>query len=152
MKMSCKRMSRVLFHMPRQELLDMAERIRRKYSVCLVKPVEKILVMANVEERLKGTKFHLGEILASEALVQVEGTLGRAVFMGSDYEKTLAAAVIDGTFNANLMEIDGMEEVLLRCESDYELELRREEAVLKKSRVEFQTMNKAEEYVKKTSV
>ena len=152
MKMSRKRMSRVLFHMPRQELLDMAERIRGKYAVYLVKPVEKILVMANVEERLKGTKFHLGEILAAEALVQVKGAKGRAVFMGSDFEKTLAAAVIDGSFNAGLTETGWMEEVLLRCEMDYEAELRREETVLEKSRVDFQAMNKAEEYVKKTSI
>ncbi|MDR1245786.1 MAG: phosphonate C-P lyase system protein PhnG [Clostridiales Family XIII bacterium] len=136
-----KRMSKILFHMPKQSLLCIADEIKGRYPVRLVKDIERILIMANIEEGLRSTKFHLGEVLATEALVEMNGYRGSAVFMGDDEEKTLAAAIIDCGFNAGIEELALIEERLITLEAEYEKRMRAQAALIERSKVDFSRMS-----------
>ncbi|MDR1194804.1 MAG: phosphonate C-P lyase system protein PhnG [Peptococcaceae bacterium] len=139
-----KRLSRALYHLPRQTLLDLAAGIQAHYPVRLTRDPIKILIMTNVHERLRMTKFHLGEALASEAMVEMNGYRGCAVFLGDDLEKTLAAAVVDCARNAGIAEWDGIEETLRRGEREHQRAMAAEAALIGRSKVDFNKMDRGE--------
>jgi phosphonate C-P lyase system protein PhnG len=147
-----KRFSRALYHMPRQALLDLAASLQARYPVRLVKEPGKILIMTSIREPLRRTNFHLGEALASEASVELNGYNGCAVFMGDDLEKTLAAAVVDCARNAQIPEWAEIEAALLRREQQRQQEIAAETALLRHSKVDFRPMDRREADAEKTRV
>lgn len=60
------------------------------------------LVMLPMADTVKGTSFHLGEVLMSEAHIQALGYHGYAMRRGRDLEAVMAAAVIDVAWQADL--------------------------------------------------
>ena len=52
-----------------------------------------------MRESVQQSLFYLGEVLASECMVTVNGIKGASVMAGDDFNKCLHAAVIDGFLN-----------------------------------------------------
>ena len=53
------------------------------------------LIMTPCRDTAGGEAFHLGEVLASEAKIEVDGVTGYGVCLGRDNEQSLAIAVLD---------------------------------------------------------
>ncbi|MBI1282689.1 MAG: phosphonate C-P lyase system protein PhnG [Anaerolineaceae bacterium] len=62
------------------------------------------LVMLPYTDTSTGTRFHLGEVLVSEAHVRIAGgTEGYAVCVGRDVQQALAVALFDAALSANIL-------------------------------------------------
>ncbi len=82
-----------------KEVGEIAEKIKRNHEIQILKQPQKTLVMVKVRESVKKSLFYLGEVLATECMVTVNGTKGASVLAGDDFEKCICAAVIDGYLN-----------------------------------------------------
>lgn len=62
------------------------------------------LVMVPMRDSVKGSEFHLGEVLVAEAHIQLKqlNSIGYGMIVGRDLEQAMAMAVIDAAFNANI--------------------------------------------------
>jgi alpha-D-ribose 1-methylphosphonate 5-triphosphate synthase subunit PhnG len=61
------------------------------------------LVMLPYTDTVKGSRFHLGEVLAAESRVRIgTGTEGYAACLGRDLEQSLAIALIDAALQAGI--------------------------------------------------
>ncbi len=60
------------------------------------------LVMLPATDTAKGSHFHLGEVLVSEARVRLAGTEGYTACLGRDLEQSLAIAILDAALRADL--------------------------------------------------
>ncbi len=122
------------------EVEALAETIRRKYEIEMIKPPKKTLVMVKVRESVKRSLFYLGELLACECMVSVAGTHGVSVTAGDDFRKAIAAAIIDGAVTANLDEAPQLLAQLRLLREKQERERARMNGELLKSKVNFKVM------------
>lgn len=109
--MTKRELSAILAKASKKEVTELAGQINGACEIKILKEPQKTLVMVKVRESVKNSLFYLGEVLATECMVTVEGIRGMSVIAGDDFEKALAAAVIDGYINlrgeaedANIMD------------------------------------------------
>lgn len=77
-------------------VVELAERfVADGASVTVLAGPEVGVVALQVREPVVRERFHLGEVLVTQAEVDVDGTRGWAMRMGTDRVATLAAAVLD---------------------------------------------------------
>jgi len=138
--MDKKTLSAVLAQSPREEVIALANDAAGGRSVILVKPAEKTLVMLKVREPVKQSLFFLGEIIATECLVEVDGKRGACVLMGDDVEKARAMAVIDASHTAEFPQWPGVEERINELQADVQRRRGQEAAVHRKTQVRFSIM------------
>lgn len=137
--MSKRKLSAILAGASKDELVVIADQIKADNNVKILKAPQKTLVMVKVRESVKNSLFYLGEVLATECMVTVDRAKGVSVIAGDDFEKAIAAAIIDGYLNG-----EGEKENVLR--QIYELEKKQQksrEAInrqLRKSKVNFNLM------------
>ena len=75
------------------------------------------LVMIKARETAKNSLYYMGELLVTEAKVQVEGHIGLGIIAGDEPEAALELAIIDAAFNAGLEELAAWEPKLLEEEA-----------------------------------
>lgn len=93
--MEKKRLSKIMAKADRDFVIDLAEGIKSKHEVVIIKSPEKGLAMIKMREPVKESLFYIGEVIVSEALVSVDGVNGMAVTMDDDFDKVLAMAIVD---------------------------------------------------------
>lgn len=93
--MEKRRISKILARAGKEEVKRLAGEIKEKYSPVIVKSPEKSLAMIRMREPVQESLFYLGEVIVSEAIVDLDGAKGVAVIMGDDFDKVLDMAVID---------------------------------------------------------
>lgn len=98
--MTKRELSAILAKASREEVTHLAEQIQEGCEIMMLKEPQKTLVMVKARESVKNSLFYLGEVLATECMVTVDGVRGMSVIAGDDFEKTAAAAVIDGYINS----------------------------------------------------
>ena len=91
-----------------------------------------------MREPVKESLFYLGEVMITEAVVELEGKKGIAVMMGDAYERVLDMAVIDAAINADVFT--HMEELLVLEKEQREQE-EKENAMFMKTKVDFHSMD-----------
>lgn len=135
--MEKKRLFRIMAKADREFAIGIANQIKEKEEITIVKEPEKVLTMIKMREPVKQSLFYLGEVIVTEAAVAVSGANGVAVLMGDDYEKTSSMAIIDAAFNSGVWQDETpfleMEEQLLAQEE-------KENALFQKTMVDFKTM------------
>ena len=107
--MEKKRLFQILSRAQRNDVIRLGERIQQQYPVTIVKKPEKSLTMIRMREPVKNSLFYLGEAIITEAVVSLGDTVGTAVTMGDDFEKTLHMAIIDAA-SLNVYARQGMGE------------------------------------------
>lgn len=136
--MEKKRLFKIMSKADRDIIISIAEDIKKKKEIVVVKSPEKVLTMIKMREPVKESLFYLGEVIVTEATVSIDGVNGTAVAMGDDYEKTLGMAIIDAAFNCNLFE---NEEQFLALEKEQTIKDEKENAMFKKTMVNFHSMD-----------
>ena len=135
--MEKKRLFRIMAKADREFAIGIANQIKEKEEITIVKEPEKVLTMIKMREPVKQSLFYVGEVIVTEAAVAVGGANGVAVLMGDDYEKTSSMAIIDAAFNSGVWQDETpfleMEEQLLAQEE-------KENALFQKTMVDFKTM------------
>lgn len=102
--MEVSRLSKILGKCPKETIESLAKPIMEKYSVTVIRRPSKTLVMVRMQETVAKAQFYLGEMLACEALVEIEGKKGFALMAGDDTQKVLCAAVLDAVCKTDLPE------------------------------------------------
>ena len=60
------------------------------------------LVMLPMRDTVRGTDFHLGEVLVAEAHIRAAGAEGYGMAIGRDLERAMAMAVLDAAATAGV--------------------------------------------------
>lgn len=136
--MKKRRLFKIMSKADRTVILNLADEIKEKHEVVIVKKPEKALTMIKMREPVKESLFYLGEVIVTETTVAIDGINGTAVTMGDDFEKTLAMAVIDAAYNGNFFE---KEELLLAMEKEQICREEKENAMFMKTMVNFNSMD-----------
>lgn len=135
-----KRISRILARADREKVKEFADEIRSECSPVIVKAPEKSLTMIRMREPVKESIFYIGEVIISEAAVDIDGTRGIAALMGDDFDKVLDMAVIDAACSKGIFRRYGE---LERLEKEQQLRIDRENAMFMKTMVNFHSMDSA---------
>lgn len=136
--MEKKRLFRILSRAERSDVIRLGQELQQQYSVTIVKKPEKSLTMIRMREPVKKSLFYLGEAIITEAVVTLEGTVGTAVTMGDDFEKTLYMAVIDAAENRGVFAHN---DLLLEWEQAQQRRIAQENAMFQKTKVDFHSMD-----------
>jgi alpha-D-ribose 1-methylphosphonate 5-triphosphate synthase subunit PhnG len=134
------RMSKIMVRTDSDTLCSLAQWVEEKHPVTVLKEPAKTPVMLPMREPVRGTPFYIGELLATEAMVEVEGARGIGICMGDDFGKALSMAIIDATYNAGLDECLWLTERLETMESQQLFALRQEAALHRATKVSFDTL------------
>jgi len=133
-----KRLTRILARADRKIIAALSADIQRTHSPVIVKEPGKTLVMIEMREPVRQSLFYLGEVIACEATVEIDGVKGVAVLMGDDTEKTLDMAIIDAAVNKGVFP--GMA-TLFALEKEQNDRVMRENAMHLKTMVNFDSMD-----------
>lgn len=90
----------LLGHARPDELIALADRITAGGGCQVTVQPEVGTVLLQVREPVAGERFHLTEVLVTQAEVAVHGAEGWAMRVGDDRLATLAAAICDGAAEA----------------------------------------------------
>ena len=136
--MEKKRLTKILAKADRNTVITLAAEIQNSYSPVVIKEPSKTLTMIKMREPIKQSLFYIGEVIVTEATVEIDGAKGFAVLMGDDYEKALAVAIIDAAVNKGVF---GGMDTLLALEKEQEDFIMRENAMHLKTMVNFESMD-----------
>lgn len=137
--MTKRELSAILAAATAQEVAEIAAPIKKNCDIKILKEPQKTLVMVKVRESVQQSLFYLGEVLASECMVTVNGTKGASVMAGDDFNKCLHAAVIDGFLNgeADPSAVTDAVAALQQRQQEAREDLNRQ---LRQSKVQFNVM------------
>lgn len=138
--MDKKRLFKILAKSSRDKVIALGSFITDRYDVTTVKKPAKTLVMLKMRESTAGSAFFLGELLACEAMVEIDNKRGMALTAGDDFEKVFAMALVDAAMNAKIAEADSIKDSLLEMEKRVIEDENKEFGRNMKSKVEFRIM------------
>ena len=98
--------------------------------------------MMKMRETSKNSLFYIGELLVTEAKVQIEGRIGIGIIAGDDPEAAFDLAIIDAAFNAGLEESSRWEQLLAAEESRIAGRQALEAERIDRTRVSFESMDR----------
>ncbi|MDR2258280.1 MAG: phosphonate C-P lyase system protein PhnG [Treponema sp.] len=110
----------------------------------ILKGPEKTMVLLQVREPVRRSRFYLGELLAAHCVVEMGGVRGAAVMMGDDLEKAKAAAVLDAAHSGGFPGFALVEGELLALEEARKAEMANEAAEIRKTKVSFRSLEDKE--------
>lgn len=142
--MDKKRLFRIMANMSSKKLNQMSNKVRENGEVLIIKEPSKTLTMIKMREPVKNSLFYIGEVMVTEAIVEMNGIKGMAVTMGDDFEKTLDMAIIDCGFNNGFAVTAMIKEELIRQEKKQTVKIEKENAMHLKTMVNFNTMSGGE--------
>ena len=136
--MEKRRISKILARAGKEEVKALADEIKAQYAPVIVKAPEKSLAMIRMREPVQDSLFYLGEVIVSEAIVDLDGAKGVAVIMCDDFDKVLDMAVIDAACNKGVFQ---RYELLEQLEQEQTGRLEREHALFLQTLVNFHSMD-----------
>ena len=139
--MNRKRRCKVLIDGNSKIAEQLAAVIKSNYKINVLDVPNNGLVMLKMRENAKQSLFYIGEVAVIEARVEVQGSIGLGVLIGSDSQLAYNLAVIDAAYNANLPEILSWREILLAEEGLIEKKIKSKTASILKTKVNFETMD-----------
>lgn len=140
-KVDRKRRTKILINGDRALSKNFAEKIKKLADIEVLSEPESCLIMIKNRETAKNSLFYIGEVVAIECRVSVNGYLGIGITLLDDYDLAYDLAVIDGAYKGNLAITVELEKLLLKEERILrEKEIKEEEKILK-TKVDFSTMD-----------
>lgn len=118
----------------------LADEIICKYECREIVSPQQGLTMIKMRESAKNSLFYLGEVLVTEAKVEIHHQIGIGLVVGIEEELAKNLAVIDAAYKANLPETADWEHALLEEEIHIRKEMARKQAELMETKVNFETM------------
>src|SRR5690606_33385511 len=118
----------------------LADSIAEKYECREVTAPEQGMIMVKMRESAKNSLFYMGEVLITEAKVEVSGKIGTGLLVGMDEQRARDLAVIDAAYKAQLPEAAEWESLLLAEEQQIIRAKAQQQAELFETKVSFETM------------
>lgn len=98
------------------------------------------LTMIKMRESAKNSLFYIGEVLITEAKVEINNCIGIGIVVGMEDELAKHLAIIDAAYKAELPETIIWHTHLIEAEKRITKELVKKQAELFKTKVNFETM------------
>lgn len=98
------------------------------------------LTMIKMRESAKNSLFYIGEVLITEAKVEIDNCIGIGIVVGMKDELAKHLAIIDAAYKADLPETARWESKLIEAEQLIKKEQAKKQAELFKTKVSFETM------------
>ncbi|NPV91846.1 MAG: phosphonate C-P lyase system protein PhnG [Firmicutes bacterium] len=118
----------------------LTEKIAARHPVKVLKPPETSLVMMRARDSVEDSEFYLGEVLITEAVVEINGVLGYGIALEDEPERALCHAVIKAALAADLPEREEIQEVVDQQRRQAESASDRKEGMVAGTRVRFAIM------------
>ncbi len=84
------------------DLAPVVDQIQKKAEIRILQNPTQQTLMVPVGDPVSNTDFYCGEVLTTSAVVQVEGHNGWAMVLDNKPDLTLAIAILDGAWAADL--------------------------------------------------
>lgn len=139
--MEVTRLSKILGNCTKETIESLAQPILQRYTVNVIRKPAKTLVMVRMRETVAKAAFYLGELLACEALVELDGQKGFALMAGDDTQKVFCAAVLDAVCKTELPEKEAVVQALEAEEKAIAAKKAQEIKTHAASRVQFHTLD-----------
>jgi len=139
--MNRKRRCKVLINGHSKIAGQLADVIKSHYEIKVLDAPNNGLVMVKMRENAQQSLFYIGEVAVVEARVEVQGSIGLGLVVGSDSQLAHNLAIIDASYNASLPEVLVWEKILLEEEILIEKEMESKTASILKTKVNFETMD-----------
>lgn len=107
------------------------------YQVKVIQEPETCLVMMPARDSARQNAFFLGEVLVTEAVVEIDGHRGYGLAMEDRPEQALTYAIIDAALNGNLPEAEQINQLLGEAREEINKRLEREKRMIASTRVNF---------------
>ena len=120
---------------------DFAERIMKRYACNEISTPQYGSTMMKMRETAKNSLFYIGEVLITEAKVEINREIGIGIVIGMKDDLAKNLAIIDAAYKANLPETKEWEEELFKVEETIHKEKIQKQAEILKTKVNFETMD-----------
>ncbi|WP_085992319.1 phosphonate C-P lyase system protein PhnG [Oceanobacillus senegalensis] len=120
---------------------DFADEIIRYYPCQELVAPRYGLTMIKMRETAKNSLFYVGEVLITEAKVEIHEQIGTGIVVGMNETLAKQLAIIDAAYQANLPETKKWEGRLLDAEQSIIQEKAQKQAELFETKVNFETMD-----------
>ena len=119
----------------------LADEIELNHKITTIEEPNSGLIMVKMRETAQKHLFYLGELLVTEAKVQVNQSIGLGIVQGNNDELAYYLAVIDAAYNADLPQTASWAAVLEDAQQSV-LQAETEEALrILKTKVDFETVD-----------
>lgn len=134
------RITRILTGCRAEVLREWVRVIEEMHRVNRVRQPQRTLVMAKARDSATSQPFFLGELLATECTVDVDGSIGFGLVLGDRSERAYDMAVIDAAFNGRLPELDDIIPGMIDEERKIDEREKKEFSYVERTKVDFETM------------
>ena len=124
---------------------SLSAEIARTHRILEIEAPDRGLVMVKMREAARHGLFYLGDLLVTEARVQVEGAVGIGIIAGDEEEAAFSLAVIDAACNGEFPETSAWDDLLIAEERRLESEVLAADRRVLETKVDFQTMDQEPE-------
>lgn len=118
-----------------------AKSIAENYAYQEIIAPQHGLTMVKMRESAKNSLFYMGEVLVTEAKIEIQNSIGIGIVIGMEKKLAHHLAMIDAAYKANLPETTQWETALLEEEKNIKINLAKKQAKLFETKVDFQTMD-----------
>lgn len=138
--MKRRRRTEILIKGSSEIVKNIFEEIQNNYEIKTIEEPDSALVMIKIRESSKNSLFYMGEVLVTEARVQIDDTFGIGIVRGDRCEFAYWLAAIDAAYNLNLKETENWDRILIEEEKRIRNKEYLEETKILKTKVDFETM------------
>lgn len=118
----------------------LAETITAAYECREITAPKYGMTMIKMRETAKNSLFYMGEVLVTEAKVEIGNRIGIGIVAGMEVELAKHLAIIDAAYKADLPETILWEPQLITAGDEIRKEKARRQAELIGTKVNFETM------------
>ena len=136
------RRTRILIEGSPELRIELSRRVAERRSIAVVDEPRGGLSMIKMRETAKNGLFFIGELLVTEAKVQIEGRIGIGIIAGDEPDAARHLAIVDAAYNAGLAETGEWESLLVEEEARIEGRERAEAARVARTKVAFESMDR----------
>lgn len=138
--MERERLNYLLQNANEERLFALVERIVDSREVNILASPSQQTIMLPVKDPMAGTIFYGGEILVTQALVDVDGVKGWSMIMDKKPELALAVAICDACFEAGI-EAEFISEMAEAADERLSTEIEEESVKVASTKVSFDLMS-----------
>ncbi|WP_010648701.1 phosphonate C-P lyase system protein PhnG [Oceanobacillus massiliensis] len=120
---------------------NLAEEIMNRYECQEIIAPHYGLTMIKMRETAKNALFYIGEVLITEAKVEINRCIGIGIVTGMQDDLAKHLAIIDAAYKANLPETSEWDSLLKEAERQIKRKKAKEQGELFETKVNFETMD-----------
>lgn len=121
-------------------LIQLADTIAARHQIKVLQAPETCLVMLQARDSVEESAFYLGEVLITEAVVEIKGVRGYGLVMEDEPAKALCLAVINAALAAGLPDEAEIREIFDEQKRRAILARKRKDGLVAATRVRFAVM------------